>query len=137
MTKTAQIGPRINVDLKECFNRHIDRVDSTLGDEVDKALRTWLAIHYLINEDDRDELPDEDRELIKKAIAKQSYEISRACKNLEDTHRPAGGAQVDDRASPEDLDEIIDDKQIDALQELLDQLASGNESTSRNGQIKS
>lgn len=107
MVSTVKLSPRIESKLKECLDRHVDRVDSSLGTEVEKALWNWLATYYLIHEDDYDDLPEEDRELIERAIAKQTYEITHAYEKLEQS--PAGNRQARKKEAQDGLDDILDE----------------------------
>jgi TRAP-type C4-dicarboxylate transport system substrate-binding protein len=89
MANTEKLSPRIDSEWKRALDRHVDRVNSSKGDEVGKAIKHWLATYYLINEDELENLPEEERDLVNKAIAKQTYEIREAHEKLEARQSPS------------------------------------------------
>lgn len=86
MVEKEQIGPRISAELKRTFERHLERerggYKGPLGDEIEQAIQNWLAVYYLVHEEARADVPEEDRKVIEKAIETHSYEINRASEAL-------------------------------------------------------
>lgn len=122
MVDTAKLSPRVDTEIKECLDRHVDRVNSSQGEEVEKALKNWLATYYLIHEDARNDLPEEDSELIEKLIAKQTYEVTNAYENLNATRPPAEKTQAAENLSQDQLDDIIDQADPDELRQSVKNL---------------
>lgn len=89
MRETNQIGPRIDSKLKEVFDRHLERENKALGEEVERAIKIWLANYYLVNDYAREKIPDKDVQYIKRVIGNNSYEIGRAAEKLQESQ---GGA---------------------------------------------
>lgn len=132
MVKKDQIGPRIPADLKGVFKRHLERerggYKGPLGEEIEQAIENWLAVYYLANKEARADVPDDDRQLIEKAIETHSYDINRASDELRDSSTPFNGdkgtlakvASQSDSTIQWEPEEPVSELEDESVGELLD-----------------